>query len=180
LVSPAIENGILKVGINSDQLTPVECELILQIIDFAGEEFWQKKLPLKIEANSSETYFSQKVDEIVKGLNKKKMLLKASLLQHDQLVAQNILYFLPVKELDLPVPKLTKRIDSNENGIRIALTTDRLAKNVFLSADEIDGFFSDNYFDLLPGETITINFTSNDKRIDFERKLKIKSLVDSY
>jgi len=82
--------------------------------------------------------------------------------------------------LDLPVPKLTKRIDSNTDGIRIALTTDRLAKNVFLSADEIDGFFSDNYFDLLPGETITINFTSNDTLKDFESKLKIKSLVDSY
>ncbi|MBK7476670.1 MAG: hypothetical protein IPI11_11890 [Haliscomenobacter sp.] len=41
----------------------------------------------------------------------------------------------------------------------IRLKADRLAKNVYLDFPEAEGFFSDNYFDLLPGETVEVGFT---------------------
>jgi beta-mannosidase len=33
--------------------------------------------------------------------------------------------------------------------LRITLGTDKLAKNLFMTIGDEDGFFSDNYFDLL-------------------------------
>ena len=40
----------------------------------------------------------------------------------------------------------------------VGLSSPVLVKNLYLSLDEIDGFFSDNYFDLMPGATRLVRF----------------------
>jgi hypothetical protein len=40
----------------------------------------------------------------------------------------------------------------------IALTSPVLVKNLHLSLDEADSVFSDNYFDLLPGKPMIVQF----------------------
>ncbi len=70
---------------------------------------------------------------------------------------------------------MEREIMKIENGYQINLKTNKLAKNVFLSINA-DGFFSDNYFDMLPGEEKTIEFSSHDEINEFESKLKILSL----
>jgi beta-mannosidase len=67
-----------------------------------------------------------------------------------------------------------------KEGFAVRLKTDRLAKNLFLSAEGMDGFFSDNYFDLLPGEEMRIVFRTRDRAADIGSKLKWTSLADSY
>ena len=46
----------------------------------------------------------------------------------------------------------------------LALKTDALAKNLYLRFDDADAVFSDNYFDLLPGETRIVEITPAGKR----------------
>ena len=56
-----------------------------------------------------------------------------------------------------------------------------LAKNVWLSYEgHQDGFFSDNYFDLFPGEEVTVRLTNADEVDDLEGKLFIRTLADTY
>ena len=43
-----------------------------------------------------------------------------------------------------------------------------------------DGFFSDNYFDLIPGETKAITFEAKSIIMDLKNILNVVSLVDSY
>ena len=40
--------------------------------------------------------------------------------------------------------------------------------------------FSDNYFDLLPGEKVIVSFKTKEKTDNFGEKLKLFSLTDSY
>ena len=81
---------------------------------------------------------------------------------------------------------IQKEIINTEEGYQITLKTDKLAKNVFLSIDE-DGHFSDNYFDLLAGDSIKVQFCSpKDGALEsfqienFKDRIKVKSLVDTY
>jgi beta-mannosidase len=53
----------------------------------------------------------------------------------------------------------------------ISLSSDVLAKNVFLTLGDEDAFFSDNYFDVLPGELVKIRL---DTRISLE---KLKEVI---
>lgn len=64
----------------------------------------------------------------------------------------------------------------------ISLRSDKLAKHVFLSSDEHEGFFTENYFHLLPGQTVEIEFQS-EERIEleeFKQNLAVRSLVDAF
>jgi len=49
-----------------------------------------------------------------------------------------------------------------------------------LQIDDEKGFFSDNYFDLLPGEEKQLVFKSNKLKDSFEKELKVISLADTY
>ena len=42
------------------------------------------------------------------------------------------------------------------------MSADKLAKNVAVSYDGVTGIFSDNYFDLLPGQTHEIRLRTGD------------------
>ncbi len=105
------------------------------------------------------------------------------------ILAENKIYLVPPKELKLPDPGITYSVSDFADRYAVTLKAERLAKNVFVSSD-LPGNFSENYFDLLPGEekTITLSksaqassgghdlesFTANDQ------SLKIQTLKDSY
>jgi len=180
LVSPAINDNVLKVFVISDKLSRFNADLKLEILDFSGKTLWQKSISVEVQANTSQSYFDEKINNFIKGLNKKEFFLKTSLVQKDKVLSQNIIYFLPVKSLNLPAPVITKRIVPMKNGYQIILSSDKLAKNVYLSIDTDEGFFTDNYFDLVPGEEVLIDFLTTEKLTDFEKKLKIITLRDSY
>ncbi len=180
LVSPILKNDTLQVFIVSDQLHSAKAQLKLELMDFAGHRLWQKQLPVTIAANSSQSYVQVSKSEMLKGKSANTVLLNVALFQNEKLLSQNRLYFAPVEKLELPAPKIEKSITPIAGGYRIRLTSDQLAKNVYLSCDEVDGFFSDNFFDLLPGESVEVQFSCDKKVGDFQSKLKIMTIRDTY
>ena len=59
--------------------------------------------------------------------------------------------------MNLLKPEIKITIEKEENHFVLLLLSDVLAKNVFVDSD-IDGSFSDNFFDLIPGEEKRIEF----------------------
>ncbi len=52
-----------------------------------------------------------------------------------------------------------------------------MAKNVFLYADGLDGQFSDNYFDILPGETVSVTIPKGANTLESLKYLKVLHLI---
>ncbi len=101
-------------------------------------------------------------------------------MENDQLLPENVLYFLPVKDLDLPFVNIKTKITKLSDGYNITLFSNQSAKNLYLSIDDFDRFFSDNYFDLLPGHPVQVKFSCDKKVDDFQDKLKIMTIRDIY
>jgi beta-mannosidase len=73
--------------------------------------------------------------------------------------ARNLLYFKKTKDLQLPKPDVKLAVADAGGGVfNVSVTAKQLARNVFLTGGAVDGAFDDNYFDVLPGETITVTF----------------------
>jgi beta-mannosidase len=86
----------------------------------------------------------------------------------------------PYKHLQLPNPELSHNIISKGGALAITLKAKALALYVSLECDAA-GHFSNNAFDLLPGESITITFTP-DNPSDMKRAgdtLMIRDLYSS-
>jgi beta-mannosidase len=93
-----------------------------------------------------------------------------------------VLYFTSVKNLILPKPEIAYEINSISGYFIITLRTKRLAKNVFLRGDKLDGKFSVNYFDLLPENSMEVIFTPKEPMnlASFKENLKILTIKDTY
>jgi beta-mannosidase len=96
-----------------------------------------------------------------------------------ELLSSNQMYFTAPKNLKLENPEIVKKITPKGAGYSVSLTAKNLVKNLYLSIED-EGKFSDNYFDLMPGETVVVQFTPAGKCENFENKLKLVSLFDTY
>ena len=110
------------------------------------------------------------------------MLINAKLISsNDKLLAENNIYFKSPKMLNLPNVDISFEIFESKDNYEIILKSQNLAKNVFISSI-LTGNFSDNYFDLLPGDKKIIFIDKNgfkDFKL-FKSSVKVISLRDTY
>jgi len=159
LVSPFTVGETLKVDVVNDRLTEINATLSFKMIDFEGKVLWEKTSELTVPANASTNYFETNKTSFINenGKQPANSVLVCQLVENGAVISKNTFYFKPFKELKITKPEVSWQISKESDGFGITLKTDKLAKNVYLQIGDEEGFFSDNYFDLLPGETATIN-----------------------
>jgi len=180
LVSPYIEGKFLKVGIVNDELRKINGELKLSMIDFNGRSVWEKSVLADIPGNSSATYFEVNQFDFLHQKNTKHQLLVAELLEKGKTLSRNVFYFRPVRELNLPVPDVKYDVQPVDGGYQITLQSDKLAKNLYMTIGDEEGFFSDNYFDLLPGEKVKVKLETALSRDAFNDVFTIRTLESAF
>ncbi len=159
LVSVAEEENQYKVYVVSDEVSSKKGRLVLQLLDFEGTMLWQSASENQVAENTGKVYYSMD-KKMFEKFNSKQMVLSAKLVFSDSDVKSTLFYFEKPKNLELKQPKITfKYLDENT----LEVSTDILAKNVFLSSERTH--FSDNYFDLLPGEKKKIHFEGKTSEI---------------
>ncbi|MBK3519119.1 beta-mannosidase [Carboxylicivirga marina] len=164
----------------SDNFDDKQGRLELEIVDFEGNKLWSYQDEVKVKANTSSIIFKKPLKELLKGINTTNAVLSTKLFAEGELVYSTTSYFKEPMELNLPSPKLKVLTKKTDVGYEISISTDMLAKNVYLSFDEAEGWYSNNYFDLLPGETKTIIFETEENIEDYTSKLVVRTLNDTY
>jgi beta-mannosidase len=149
-------------------------------MDFKGKVITSiRKEGLIIPANKLFNVFtSQK--PLIKPADTAGNVLVVRLVQQGKATISKPLYFCTPKNLNLPKAELIPLITVVKDGFSVQLKSATLAKNVWLRLKESEGFFEDNYFDLIPGKQKTIVCKTQMTLEDFKQKLVISSLVDSY
>jgi beta-mannosidase len=156
LVTMSVEDETVKIAVISDRLKDQQATLTLRLMDFHGKVLKTIKQTLIVMANSVAN-FTMPVTDVLGDAAANAVLLHANLAA-GRVLAEDVLYFASVKDLVLPsaAVKTTVRLIGNETAI--AVSSPVLVKNLYLNFDDVDGFFSDNYFDLLPGTTKVVRF----------------------
>ncbi|WP_430809914.1 MULTISPECIES: beta-mannosidase [unclassified Carboxylicivirga] len=164
----------------SDQFEDQKGQLELEILDFNGKQLWAHSSEINIKANTSSIAFKKSLKSVLKGIDTKNAVLSTKLMVEGEAVYTSTFYFKAAKDLTLPTPQLTAEVEKIAEGYKITVSTDKLAKNVYLSYDDAEGWFSDNYFDLLPGQSQTLVFETKANINKLKEKLLIRSLQDTY
>jgi len=182
LVSPYEEGIKFKVGIVNDRLEPIKGELNLRLVDFDGKVVWEEAHLVDIAANSSDDFYDVNKNEFRYKYRKeiKNLVFSAELVENGQVLSKNYYYFLPFKNLKVPTPTVELTISKTDDGYDIIVSTNKLAKNVYLQIGDEEGFFSDNYFDLLANEKATINLKTKISEEKLNEVLTIRTLNDAF
>ncbi len=154
LVSAWLDGDKISVHVVSDRLDDVPAELELSLIDFHGKVIKTIKQPQPLTANAAALAWQSDVAGLLGDARPDSVLLRARLVAGKDTLAEDRLYFRPVKDLVLPSPQIETVMSTlSGGGLGLALGTSALVKNLYLRFDDQDAVFSDNYFDLLPGKT---------------------------
>ena len=81
---------------------------------------------------------------------------------------------------ELPKATLHCKVDRAGGEYDVTVRSDNFARGVYLSVEGETAHFSDNFFDLMPGETRTVRVASELNAKELARRLKSMSLADTY
>lgn len=177
LVSPVVMNDTLTVNIVTDRRTPAKGKFTLTAMTLDGKPVWEKSFNYNAKPLTSTQVFRDKVGNLLNGLDRRDVIFVTSFATGDR-VYNNVGYATKQKNMNYGRPELKIDIAKADGGYDVTLGSDVFARAVFLSLDGIDNFFSDNYFDILPGAKRTIHVTTPLSRADFEKQLKVISMGD--
>jgi len=182
LLSPHEENGSLNFYVVSDRLQPTAAQLRVSLLDFEGRQLWNQQHDIGIAALNSKSYLSIPIEGFLSGRDPKSVFVFAELWVGGKAISSNEHFFQPYKNLLLPRPRISAEAVRTRAGFKITLSADKLARAVYLSAPNYRGFFVDNYFDLIPGRKVEVEFRTRAAATvaDFQKRLTIRSLADAF
>ncbi|WP_248925918.1 beta-mannosidase [Paenibacillus hamazuiensis] len=170
-------SGQLELYVLSDQLAEVNGELAFRLMDFDGVILWQQQCAVRIPANSSQQVLAWDRNELLRDRDPASVLFQAELRSQGSVLDKKEHYFESHKNLRLTRPAIQLAVSADSDGTKVVLETDVLAKQVWLSA-ESDGRFTDNFFDLIPGQPQTVRFQSQNNTAADPEKLVVRSMFD--
>ncbi|HEY9115920.1 MAG TPA: glycoside hydrolase family 2 protein, partial [Bacteroidales bacterium] len=170
------ENGKLTVHCISDLDKQDEATLTMQLMDFDGKVLWQDSLSFLTPSNSSLPVFEISTAEYFKKGNPSAMLLVSEIQIPGRKNFIDLHYFAPPKDLQLKKPEISVQVLEEKGNFIVQVSSDKLVKNIFLSAGSFPGRFSNNFFDVLPGKAYSVSIPKNGDLKDFEKKLTLMHL----
>ena len=182
LVSPHVEDGTLKVYIVSDKTKATPATLRVRMMDFAGKVLLEESHAVEVTPLDSHVYLDWPLKKLADAgaADTSRVFVVADLAAGSEQISRNLVYLAPTKAIQLK-PAALKVETSGGNGIyKIRVTSEVLARSVYLSFGNLDVKVSDNYFDLLPGETIEITATGTAQPDALKAQMKVISLTDAF
>jgi len=153
----------------------------MRLLDFAGKVLLDQTKDVQVPAQSSAIYFSIDKPSLSAKGDPRKSFLVFDLQVAGKQVSRNLVFLDVTHNLDLPVaPKIESDLTKTAGGYGLTLRTSALARNVYVSFGDLDVHTSDNYFDLLPGEPVTIAFKTSSTLDQVRGALKITSLTEAF
>ena len=180
LVSPNEENSALQIYIVSDKQQIQPAQLHIRLLDLTGKVLEEKSQDIQIKPLASDVYLSLPVTQLLAQRERNQVFIDAQLLVNGAVASRNLYFFDHLKNVRLPQPEIRADIANANRGYRVTLQSAQIARDVHLSFTDLNATFSDNYVDLLPGESVHIDVKSKESLDQLRRAMKVVSLYDAF
>jgi beta-mannosidase len=179
LLSVAEEEKTMKVHVTSDLVRPVDVVVRWRLETLDGKSLNNGEQHLRAMALADTQVGLYDFSTLVSSENQRKVVFVAEMWQDGKLVSQSVTPFAANKHLELREPGL--KVQSHVEGqvLCVDVSARSLARFVELSIEGTDAVFSDNYFDVPAGITVTVS-TSLPENWTSESTVQARSLFDSF
>lgn len=182
LVSPQLESGSVKIYIVSDKTASISARLRVRLMDFDGKVLLDESNAVDVAPLASKVYLNWPLKKLsdAGGADTSRVVVVADLMAGGSEISRNLLYLAPVKDIHLRQAQLRVESSGAKGIYTIRITSPVLARSVYLSFGDLDVKLSDNYFDLLPGETADIQAQSSATLDALRKQMAVISLRDAF
>lgn len=175
----ALSKKVMELKLVNDRRASVSGTLRIQTVTIDGRIVYEQTQKVRIPKNDAIDVQTWRVQDILGGQQPEDVFFYISYDTGGK-TYYNIAYPVRQKDMNYRKPHLTTSVSSETDGFSVAITSDIFARSVFLKTKGICDFFSDNYFDLLPGQSRTIHVRTTKPLPQFQQELEITTLGDDY
>jgi beta-mannosidase len=181
LISPYLHDNWVDVYVVSDKQQALAGKIRVRLLDFSGKMLLDQTQEVQIPALSSASYFKVPEDAFAAKADLRRSFVVTDLEVGGRRVSRNLVFFNATHDLELPqAPKIESTLKKLEGSYTLSLRAPSLARNVYVSFGDLDFQISDNYLDLLPGETVDLTLQSASTLDQLKSAMKITSLMDAF
>ncbi|HEY5570932.1 MAG TPA: glycoside hydrolase family 2 protein, partial [Bacteroidales bacterium] len=153
--------GTLQCYVLTDNLQNTETKCRFRLISFDGKVLNEETIRLSIPANASTLFAEYPMESLIREDQKKNSCLEVVVTDlNGKELTRRLFFFCKPKEMELPVPAISKELKYEDGKYTLKLKSDKLVKDLFIEIPVQGARFSDNFFDLLPGEEKEVIITS--------------------
>jgi len=172
----------VEVYVVNDTLKKISGKIVLRLIDFNGKILFSKEVDFSVEENSAKKVHEVMLKDLLLDRVDDRVLV-GELYVNERKVHENTLFFAKHFNLKLPETNIeikveeAKRIEEN-TVVKLTLSSEKYSHFTYIKVRGVDHkyvTYSDNYFDIVPGEPRTVKITVKSKYVDL-LELKYGSL----
>jgi beta-mannosidase len=178
--APYQHDGVIDTTLINDLDHAVTAKLAIVLMGFDGTVYSQSAQEYVIPAASAKPVSHVAVAGLLGSHPAASTLAWFTLTVDGKSVAERAVYFDRVKDLRLPAPQIESVWSTSGGKTLLTLRSGVLARNVWIGFGDHDAQLSDNSFDLIPGQPLTVEVKSSAPRSELERSLEIMSLRDAF
>ncbi|MGA9071663.1 MAG: glycoside hydrolase family 2 protein [Terracidiphilus sp.] len=182
LASPHVEDGALKVYIVSDHVKTEHDTLRVRLMDFDGNVLLDETKAVEVAPLTSKVYLDWPLKKIADAgaADTSRVFVVAELSAGVKQLSRNLIYLAPTKGVHLKPAQLKVDATGSNGHYEIRISSQVLARDVYLSFGNLDAQVTDNYFDILPRDSAIIGVTGTATLDQIKAQMKVISLTDAF
>jgi beta-mannosidase len=143
----------INVHVISDVQETIKGSLTVRLLNFNGTIQQADTLELFLKAGENRMAFSAEYAVS----DSSQQFVHAVFRQQDRVISENLHFFVSPKSMALEKSEIEMHVQPENASFIIRLQSPQLVKNLYLYSGQ-EGFFTDNFFDLMPGEPVEVRF----------------------
>ena len=180
LICADIHSDIMNVYVVNDGELIKQSKILIELYDFKGTLVFEEIIIMDIKANSSTNVYSDKKNKVLNGLDSKNIILRTSIDVDGVIASTNDYFFEKAKFLKIDEQNFNVNVEKVDNVYNIDIESKSFLNRFYALCLNDSGVFSDNYFNMLPGEKRKIQFNPSEKfkgSTKFDPRLEFNSVL---
>lgn len=174
--------GTVEIHVASDCLEERRGTVVWEVTDARGKRAAHGSVPVIVPPRTAVRIQTLQLHEQLSMLGKENLFVWLHLHSEGKILSDNLITFVPPKDLQLADPQLTTKCAKSSGGFRVSVTATHPALWCWLSLDELDATYSDNFVHIVPG--MPAEFEVRPARAlppeEFTAALRVRSLFDTF
>ncbi len=146
-----------KIHLLNETTSEIIGQLQIDLLNFRGDLLHSVAIEVDMNGKTAQQ-FDMNMLRFLRTIGAEKLLMRVRLRSSNRVLAERHHFFAKSKDLELLPADISMHLMLKNERIQLVLSSDVFVKDLQLSSNDGHGRFSQNYFDLFPGESVSVDF----------------------
>ncbi|HWR15737.1 MAG TPA: glycoside hydrolase family 2 protein [Terriglobales bacterium] len=179
IVSPFRHDGKIEIFVINDKLQPLKGTVRQRLMAFDGKLLSESVHPVDALAQSSTVIGTVEEKTLLGNADPRQVFAVYDLVRDGKAISRNVVLFGVTRDLQLPHANVEAKLSQVDGKPVLSLSAPVFAKAVGFTFGDLMVQASDNYFDLLPGETRTVTLETTASIDALQKALTVNNVTDA-